>query len=334
MSAGWGRRGFRHTLGLLVAASAPCLLAHAATTLHETAKEGDVDSARALIAAGTDVSTRDKSGNTALHVAAGYGHTALVGALIRAGADVNASNRSGLTPLHAAAMRGYTAEGALVRTLLKKTTISGSITVKDRSNTANGDAGTTQEVNWSGADAAELRKADTVRALIRAGADVNASNRGGLTPLHAAAINDGVEREVVADSVRALTEAGADANALSKEGYTPVHLADYGGHADIVRLLGGPVLVTRVAPVYPRRAKARGITGAVTVEFCVAPSGKPRDMEVVDETVPGLFARAATGAIARFRYEPQPAEVCGVRRRVDFGTGEDLAVTLRRQLAK
>lgn len=59
--------------------------------------------------------------------------------------------------------------------------------------------------------------AETVAALIRAGADVNATNVAGATPLHY-----GVGSEHV---VELLLKAGANANARSKTGNTPLHSA-------------------------------------------------------------------------------------------------------------
>ena len=59
-----------------------------------------------------------------------------------------------------------------------------------------------------------------VRACLAAGADVNARERGGHTPLHlAACCND--NPAVIA----ALLEAGAEVNARDEDGDTPLHLA-------------------------------------------------------------------------------------------------------------
>jgi len=57
---------------------------------------------------------------------------------------------------------------------------------------------------------------DMIWLLVDAGADVNAANEMGHTPLHFAAN---------ADAVRALVAAGADVNARSRDGSTPLHLA-------------------------------------------------------------------------------------------------------------
>jgi ankyrin repeat protein len=57
---------------------------------------------------------------------------------------------------------------------------------------------------------------DMIRLLVDAGADVNAGNDMGHTPLHLAAN---------VDAVRVLVTAGADVNARSLDGSTPLHLA-------------------------------------------------------------------------------------------------------------
>ena len=224
-----------YALALFLTALVIPLHAEQTQTLHEAAQKGDADAARALIAGGEDVKAGDNSGNTPLHLAAGYGHVELIRMLTEAGADVNAKDNTGSTPLHTAARMGYTPAERLARTILRNSTVSGTVTFKDRSRDGDGDAEAAQEFNWSGADAISLGDAGAVRTLIGAGADVNASNEDDTTPLHAAALNDDVE--VAADAVRALTEAGADVDAREKAGLTPLHVAAYGGHAETVRAL-------------------------------------------------------------------------------------------------
>jgi TonB family protein len=58
-----------------------------------------------------------------------------------------------------------------------------------------------------------------------------------------------------------------------------------------------------VAPEFPERALAQKVSGVVVVEFVVDVNGEPRDVRVVSAEPAGLFDRAATTAVRRWRYE-------------------------------
>ena len=72
---------------------------------------------------------------------------------------------------------------------------------------------------------------ESVRAFIEAGADVNARDAEGMTPLMYAAKSGNIE------SVRILIESGADVTAQDSERRTPLSLAAKRENAEIVRLL-------------------------------------------------------------------------------------------------
>jgi hypothetical protein len=69
--------------------------------------------------------------------------------------------------------------------------------------------------------------------ILKRGADINASNPSGLTPLMVAAYHGRIEM------VRALIEHGAQVNATDDEGVTAAMLADDAGHDEIVKILVG-----------------------------------------------------------------------------------------------
>lgn len=72
---------------------------------------------------------------------------------------------------------------------------------------------------------------EIARALIAAGADVNVTQHGGWTPLHAAALHGNLPL------VRLLLDAGAAANAKNDTGQTPVALAKSKNHNEVAALL-------------------------------------------------------------------------------------------------
>ena len=83
--------------------------------------------------------------------------------------------------------------------------------------------------------AAARETAKTVNALVAAGADIHARSdlEGSITPLHSAAVGGGT-----AETVNALLAAGADINSRSyPEGNTPLHLAAEYGMAETVNAL-------------------------------------------------------------------------------------------------
>jgi ankyrin repeat protein len=81
-------------------------------------------------------------------------------------------------------------------------------------------------------DAARTGDVETARALLRQGADVNATQGDGMTALHWAAMRG------YADLARVLLAAGANVHATTRLGaYTPLHLAAEAGHAPLVAAL-------------------------------------------------------------------------------------------------
>lgn len=81
--------------------------------------------------------------------------------------------------------------------------------------------------------------------------------------------------------------------------------------------------IVKVAPIYPRRAQSRGVTGHCTVKYTVTKTGQTRDIEPVDCDPPGYFERASQKAAAKFKYKPrvvdgEPIEVPNIHNRFTF----------------
>ena len=169
---------------------------------------GHADVAAALLAAGSRVDAADAAGMTATHEAARLGDGAALAVLIAAGADVNSRANGNLTPLYAAAANNRLA--AVCELLRSGAAVAG---------------------HGASPLAAASRDgyADVVRALLAAGAPVDADD-GGCTPLQHAA------KHRHADVVRILLAAGASTADMSASA-SALAFALENDHADVVRIL-------------------------------------------------------------------------------------------------
>ena len=86
-----------------------------------------------------------------------------------------------------------------------------------------------------------------IRTLLAAGADVDAADASGFTPLHLAAV------EGHADVATALLAAGAYIEAETEHGFTPLHYAAFRGQVDVVTAL-------LAAGAYPEAEAEGGVT--------------------------------------------------------------------------
>ena len=76
------------------------------TTLHQAARDGDVDTVELLLSTGVDVNSADSEGATPLFLASLNGYTDIVELLLNAGANVHACDIDERTPLFVAAFEG------------------------------------------------------------------------------------------------------------------------------------------------------------------------------------------------------------------------------------
>ena len=216
---------------------AALLLAHRAlpnthgagyTALHTAVLRDDIGLVRALLAAGANPNVHLTKGTpvkylsqefalssglkgaTPFWLAAKYVETEMMRLLAGAGADIELPIAAGTTPLMAAIDNPSFLSGITDRRGRILSTVETAALVDSE-----GERGTL----------------DGVTTIVELGADVGATNRGGVTALHIAASTGHVP------AMQVLTAAGADVNAADGRGSTPLHNAASQGHDAAVLLL-------------------------------------------------------------------------------------------------
>jgi ankyrin repeat protein len=268
---------------VLVLLLAPVVAAAADDPLVRAAAAGDATAIRALIKQGHDVNATGPDGATALHWAVRADDLATVDALIRAGARVTVTNALGVQPIYVAAQNGNAA--MLARLLDAKADVNTADAAGDtllmaavraesldavrlliergaKVNAADPDVAQTA-LSW----AARVNNTEIMRALVTAGATVDAATRvgpkpaarppgagggshgvgivrggvppqgeqqpapGGMTPLLFAA------RDGLLDAAKLLVEAGANINKADPNGITPLLMAITNGQLPVAQFL-------------------------------------------------------------------------------------------------
>ena len=227
------------------------------TALVLAAREGDLESAKLLLAAGADVNQVTEYRWTPLLTATNNRHYKLATYLIEHGADVNIANKGGWTPLYLATDNRNIEGGdypvpkpdmdhlEYIKILLDR---GASPNARVRDNTLSRTIFTMQWFFESGATAfvraAQSGDTELMKVLLAHGADPKIPTDYGDTALTAAAgigWVEGVTYEHSAkenvEAVKMLLDLGLDPNGANRDGRTPLMGAALKGRNDVVQLL-------------------------------------------------------------------------------------------------
>lgn len=181
-------------------------------SLAKASKNGDLATARELLAAGADPSVQDSDGWAPLHSALRNGHGAIADLLLDHGASLNQANSGGWTPLMIALRYEQKAQAA------RMIQMGAEVDRKEGG-------------GWSPLLLAARHQPENVQLLLDCGAPVNERNKAGGSSLMLAA---GFAPEAV---VQALLDKGADVMARDNDNWTPLMWALHHGRTQTARRL-------------------------------------------------------------------------------------------------
>ena len=199
-----------HAIG--TAANAPDVSCDNAgyTPLHWAVWHGRADALIPLLEAGADINAGEANGFTPLHLAAQLGEAEIVRTLIDNGADITAiGGIDDLMPLHMAAGGNGGGSVEAIEALLEA---KADIEARDK-------CGRTA-LHWAVSGLAT----DKAEVLLDAGANIEAHDHQKATALHYAGRRGG--------PVKMLVVAGANIDALNRDGNTPLAEAEENGNKD------------------------------------------------------------------------------------------------------
>ncbi|CAJ0941647.1 unnamed protein product, partial [Mesorhabditis belari] len=186
--------------------------------LLEACARGHVGVAQILLQHHARIDVFDENGRTALHLAAANGHLPLCHLLLQHKAFVNSKSKTGEAPLHLAAMNGH------VKVV--------NVLVQDHGAALEAITLDNQTALHFAARHGQLAVAQTLLAL---GANPNARDDKGQTPLHLAAEND--YPDVVKLFLKMKQNNRAVLTAIDHNGFTCAHIAAMKGSLAVVREL-------------------------------------------------------------------------------------------------
>jgi len=236
------------------------------TPLLFAAQQGDIESARMLLAAGADIEDAAPEDGTPLLLASASGQEAMAMFLLEKGANPNAVDGFGMTALHYAMGKGvaallgirfdanYRREPPNMQELAKALLARGA---DPNAQVTRGFKLGPDGIPFSmvGATpyflAAVSADANLMRMLAKAGADTRKGPDDGSTPLIAAAmaacsgtcayaganLDNEEEARNALEAVQVAVEVGSDINAVNEDGQTAMHAAAFTGADPIVQYL-------------------------------------------------------------------------------------------------
>ena len=168
-----------------------------------------------LLKHGAEVNRRDKDNQTPLHQAIRRDRFKLAEILLEHGADANAENDSGKTPLHILSQRWFFDEGDVLNLVLLLLTHGAEVNRRDKDN----QTPFLLAVRWNQFKLAGM--------FLEHGADADAANNSGMTPLHILSNSEGQIKDEgsVRNFALLLLKHGTAANRRNKDSETPLHLA-------------------------------------------------------------------------------------------------------------
>jgi tetratricopeptide (TPR) repeat protein/ankyrin repeat protein len=189
------------------------------TLLHLAAQAGEEENVKILLQQGAPIDAQDLSKRTPLLLAVMQGHRSTVQFLLQNKARVDIQSVEGETVLHAAAFYGYT---PILQDLLKDPLCKKLISIQDQDGKT-----PLHKAVWGDP------KPDVVTLLLSYGANPNALNKYGYTPLHWTAKHGHLK------SAELLIQHKADPGALNDNQNLPLDLALRHGQDEIVHLFLG-----------------------------------------------------------------------------------------------